>query len=143
MAGGVAGDTLTVRQGEILEYLKGYIRAHGYAPTLGDIAAEFGYSAPSTVSEHLSNLEHKGYIVREHLPRPMRTCPDCSADITHRYHSAKRCELCALDHTREYDRDYKARRRLHDIEFLRRSRDSNRAAVRRSRLRKRSQSDQE
>ena len=67
----------------------------------------------------------------------MRICLDCSADITKRGNSAKRCELCALDHRREYDRDYKARRRLHDIEFLRRSRDSNRAAVRRSRLRKR------
>ena len=67
----------------------------------------------------------------------MRTCLDCSTDISHRGNSAKRCELCALKHRREYDREYKARRREDDIEFLRRARDSNRKAAKRSRSRKR------
>ena len=73
----------------------------------------------------------------------MKTCLDCPTDITHRGNSAKRCELCVVKHRREYDRDYKARRREDDIEFLRRARDSNRKAAKRSRRRKRPQSDQE
>lgn len=53
---------LTKRQKEILDYVKGYIEAHGYAPSFEEIARAFGYSSLATVHEHLSNLERKGYI---------------------------------------------------------------------------------
>ena len=53
---------LTKRQKEILDYVDGYIEAHGYAPSFEEIARAFGYSSLATVHEHLGNLERKGYI---------------------------------------------------------------------------------
>ncbi|HEY8483879.1 MAG TPA: transcriptional repressor LexA [Longimicrobiales bacterium] len=53
---------LTKRQKEILDYIRGYIEAHGYAPSYEEIAANFRYSSLATVHEHLENLKRKGYI---------------------------------------------------------------------------------
>jgi len=53
---------LTKRQKEILDYIHGFIKDHGYAPSFEEIALAFGYSSLATVHEHLSNLERKGYI---------------------------------------------------------------------------------
>ncbi len=55
---------LTKRQSEILTYLQGHIREHGFAPSFEEIAEEFGFQSLATVHEHLSNLERKGYIRR-------------------------------------------------------------------------------
>ena len=55
---------LTKRQKQILDYLKGFIDANGYAPSFDEIRQEFGYTSLATVHEHLSNLERKGYIRR-------------------------------------------------------------------------------
>jgi repressor LexA len=57
---------LTKRQSEILTFLQGYIRDHGYAPSFEEIAAQFGFQSLATVHEHLTNLERKGYIQRTH-----------------------------------------------------------------------------
>lgn len=56
--------TLTKRQKELLDYLRSYIRTHGYAPTLDEIGAEFSLTSLATVHKHLSNLERKGAIRR-------------------------------------------------------------------------------
>jgi repressor LexA len=53
---------LTKRQKEILDYIRSFIEAQGYAPSFEEIAESFGYSSLATVHEHLSNLERKGYI---------------------------------------------------------------------------------
>jgi len=50
---------------KILQFLKGYIREHGYAPTLSEIAKEFNVSSLATVHEHLQFLERNGFIVRD------------------------------------------------------------------------------
>jgi repressor LexA len=55
---------LTRKQREILDYLTQAIARQGFAPSLEEIAAEFNYQSISTVHEHLSNLERKGYIRR-------------------------------------------------------------------------------
>jgi repressor LexA len=57
---------LTKRQKQILDYLKGFIADHGYAPSFDEIRREFGYGSLATVHEHLSNLERKGYIRRSY-----------------------------------------------------------------------------
>ncbi len=57
---------LTKRQSEILTFLQGYIRDHGYAPSFEEIAGQFGFQSLATVHEHLTNLERKGYIQRTH-----------------------------------------------------------------------------
>ena len=57
---------LTRRQHQILEFLTSYIADNGYAPSFEEIASEFKFSSLATVHEHLTNLERKGYISRNH-----------------------------------------------------------------------------
>jgi repressor LexA len=57
---------LTKRQKEILEYLKEHIRRMGYAPSIVEIGKQFKLSSPATVHKHLSHLEEKGQIRRQH-----------------------------------------------------------------------------
>ena len=54
--------SLTKRQDEILKYIKEYIVAHGYPPTIREIGAALGISSPATIHAHLKNLEKKGFI---------------------------------------------------------------------------------
>lgn len=49
----------------ILEYLQKYIKDHGYAPTLSEIAKAFSLSSLATVHEHLAFLEEAGFIKRD------------------------------------------------------------------------------
>ncbi|MFQ5666377.1 MAG: transcriptional repressor LexA [Candidatus Binatia bacterium] len=56
---------LTKRQRQLYNYLDDYIARHGYAPTLEEIGEHFHLSSLATVHKHLSNLEHKGLIVRK------------------------------------------------------------------------------
>lgn len=55
---------LTVRQQHVLDAIRGYIQAHGYPPTVREIAQAIGVSAPATVAQHLDALERKGYLTR-------------------------------------------------------------------------------
>lgn len=55
---------LTRRQYEVLAYLEDTIHSQGYAPTVEEIAAHFGFKSLATVHEHLTNLEAKQRIVR-------------------------------------------------------------------------------
>ena len=57
---------LTRRQREILDYLTAYITDHGYAPSFEEIARQFAFASLATVHEHLTNLERKGSIRRNH-----------------------------------------------------------------------------
>lgn len=52
------------RQGQIIDFLKQHIQAHGTAPTLRQIADAIGVSSLATVHEHLTTLEDKGLIKR-------------------------------------------------------------------------------
>ena len=52
------------RQKEILDYIEKNINKSGCAPTLTEIAQNFGLSSLSTVHEHLAVLEKKGLIRR-------------------------------------------------------------------------------
>jgi DNA-binding MarR family transcriptional regulator len=55
---------LTVRQHQIYDFLASYYASHNYAPSLEEIAQEFGFQSLSTVVEHLQNLARKGWIIR-------------------------------------------------------------------------------
>jgi len=50
------------RQKQILDYLNGYIKKYGHAPTLVEIAKKLGVKSLATVHEHLQTLEKKGLI---------------------------------------------------------------------------------
>jgi repressor LexA len=56
---------LTKRQKQLYDYLDEYIARQGFAPTLEEIGQHFKLSSLATVHKHLSNLEHKGLIVRK------------------------------------------------------------------------------
>lgn len=56
---------LTKRQEEILNFIKEYIVAHGYPPTIREICKAMNVSSPATVHAHLNNLESKGFIKKE------------------------------------------------------------------------------
>ncbi|MEK7647425.1 MAG: transcriptional repressor LexA [Patescibacteria group bacterium] len=55
---------LTPKQKAILEYIVNASLQTGYAPSLPEIAKEFGLKSVATVHEHLTTLEAKGYIRR-------------------------------------------------------------------------------
>ena len=57
---------LTKRQREIYEYLKEHIHSKGYAPSIMEIGKQFQLSSPATVHKHLSHLEGKGLIKKQH-----------------------------------------------------------------------------
>jgi repressor LexA len=48
----------------VLDAIRSSVEQFGYAPTLGELATQFGYTSHSTVHEHLKNLERKGWIIR-------------------------------------------------------------------------------
>jgi len=56
---------LTKRQKQLYDFLDEYIARQGFAPTLEEIGQHFKLSSLATVHKHLSNLEHKGLIVRK------------------------------------------------------------------------------
>lgn len=55
---------LTIRQKEILEFLKEFIMESGYPPTLREICARFGIRGPKNARKHLDAIEKKGFIKR-------------------------------------------------------------------------------
>lgn len=55
--------SLTPKQLRLLQFVRDFRRSHGYAPTMQELADEFGVSKV-TVFEHLSALEKKGYLAR-------------------------------------------------------------------------------
>jgi len=57
---------LTKRQREIYEYLKEHILSRGYAPSIVEIGKQFQLSSPATVHKHLTHLEQKGLIRKQH-----------------------------------------------------------------------------
>ncbi len=61
---------LTVRQEQILDYIKDYLQDTGFPPTRSEIAAEMGFRSPNAAEEHLRALARKGAI--EVLPGTSR-----------------------------------------------------------------------
>lgn len=55
--------TLTPKQLRVLTFIRDYSNARGYAPTMQELADEFGVSKV-TVFEHIAALTRKGYLTR-------------------------------------------------------------------------------
>jgi repressor LexA len=53
---------LTIRQKEVFEFLKDFLREKGFPPTLREIASHFGLKGPRAPQKTLNILERKGYI---------------------------------------------------------------------------------
>ena len=57
--------SLTERQREIYDFIRGKIENRGYGPTVREIGLGFGIKSPNGVMCHLKALEKKGLIKRE------------------------------------------------------------------------------
>src|SRR5215211_2388080 len=57
--------SLTKRQQEIFDFIRTYVRDHGYPPTVRDIGHSVGLTSSSTVHAHLANLEKAGVLRRD------------------------------------------------------------------------------
>lgn len=55
---------LTDRQRQVLEHIATSIRRSGIVPSIREIGGALGMRSPSTVHQHLTALERKGYIKR-------------------------------------------------------------------------------
>ena len=68
--------SLTPKQLRVLTYIRDYSSARGYAPTMQELADEFGVSKV-TVFEHISALQKKGFLRRSrHRARSLRLNAD-------------------------------------------------------------------
>lgn len=56
---------LSVKQQQILEFIKKEVSHKGYPPSVREICEAIGLKSTSTVHGHLSRLEKKGYIRRD------------------------------------------------------------------------------
>ncbi len=55
--------SLTPKRKKLLDFIRGFINTHGYAPTLDEMAEEFGVSR-ITIHEHICALAETGFLHR-------------------------------------------------------------------------------
>ena len=56
---------LTEKQRQLLMFIHGHIRRHGYPPTLREMAEHYGVRSPNAINDRLKALERKGYLKRQ------------------------------------------------------------------------------
>jgi len=56
----------TQRQKEVLDYITRFLANHGHEPSYAQMARHFGVSSKATIAKHISALEKRGLIEREH-----------------------------------------------------------------------------
>lgn len=54
----------TKKQHELLEYLRDFIKQHGYSPSYREIMKGCGYTSVATVALHVNNLITRGHVVK-------------------------------------------------------------------------------
>ncbi len=54
------------RQKEVLDYITRFLAKHGHEPSYAQIARNFGVKSKATIAKHISALEKRGLIRREH-----------------------------------------------------------------------------
>lgn len=68
---------ITLKQQEILDYIKDEILKKGYPPTVREICETVNLKSTSSVHSHLETLEKNGYIRRDPTkPRAIEICDD-------------------------------------------------------------------
>ena len=53
---------LTVRQSQILTYIRKFNARNGYPPTRAEICDHFGFKSKKAAVDHLAAIERKGWI---------------------------------------------------------------------------------
>lgn len=52
----------TKKQRELLDYVDGFIKEHGYGPSYREVMNGLGYKSVSTVAVHIDGLINRGYL---------------------------------------------------------------------------------
>lgn len=72
-AGAEAGAvSLTPKQAEVLEIIRGHVQRKGYPPTVREVMDAAGFKSSSSAAHHLKALTSKGFITRGPFPRTIR-----------------------------------------------------------------------
>lgn len=58
-------ESLTPRQAKVLRFVRDFVRRHGYAPSVREVAAAMRIGTPKGAADHLKALARKGYLVRD------------------------------------------------------------------------------
>jgi len=58
----------TQRQKEVLDYITRFLAKHGHEPSYAQIARHLGVNSKATIAKHITALEKRGLITREHKP---------------------------------------------------------------------------
>ena len=62
----------TKKQRQLLEFIAGFIKQHGYSPSYREIMNGCGYTSVATVSLHVNNLISRGHLrKRDHSARSL------------------------------------------------------------------------
>ena len=73
----MAQGKITVKQQQILDYIKDEILKRGYPPAVREICEAVNLKSTSSVHSHLETLENNGYIRRDPTkPRAIEICDD-------------------------------------------------------------------
>jgi len=63
----------TDKERDLLLFIRGYRRRHGYPPTMREMAIAIGWASTTSVVVHLNKLQELGYITRQrHQARSIR-----------------------------------------------------------------------
>jgi SOS-response transcriptional repressor LexA len=74
---------LTVRQREVLEFIRDCIAEHGWPPTFREIASAFGLVSPHGAMTHVRALERRGWIQRGPGARQIRIVTAMTPTVAH------------------------------------------------------------
>jgi repressor LexA len=64
-------DSITLRQQEVLDFIRSHQSEHGVVPTLREIARHFEFRSMTAAADHVRSLRRKGYLA--HTPRLARS----------------------------------------------------------------------
>jgi len=53
---------MTIKERELLAFLRGYVRERGYGPSYDEMATHLGYHSKCTIRPLLASLERHGYV---------------------------------------------------------------------------------
>jgi SOS-response transcriptional repressor LexA len=93
-----AGDELTARQQQMYDFIRGYIRDHGFSPSVREIGAALGITSPNGVLSQVRALEKKGRLTRVlNTSRSFRLVGDACDDRDPRLDELLACCRLALE----------------------------------------------
>jgi repressor LexA len=56
----------TQRQKDILDFITRFLERHGHQPSYAQIARHFGVKSRATIAKHITALEKRGLLARQH-----------------------------------------------------------------------------